>query len=141
MEPVDPSAQAGLVAESMECVHDAVFGTIGDNGPNYRNVSPICLLTNNKLISIKVGWLGTSVLMMKTQIGLGVLSIPSAFDTLGIVPGVICLVAIGAITSWSGYIVGAFKLRHREIYSIDDVGYMIFGIPGRIILGGAFVLC
>ncbi len=34
------------------------------------------------------------MLMMKTQIGLGVLSIPSAFDTLGVVPGVIVLIVI-----------------------------------------------
>ena len=79
--------------------------------------------------------------MMKTQIGLGVLSIPVAFDALGIVPGVICLCAIAAITTWSDYIIGVFKLRHREVYGIDDVGELLFGRTGRIILGGAFVLC
>lgn len=79
--------------------------------------------------------------MMKTQIGLGVLSIPAAFDTLGIVPGVLCLVAIGAITTWSDYMIGVFKLQHREVYGIDDVGHLIFGLPGRIVLGSAFVLC
>lgn len=49
---------------------------------------------------------------MKTQIGLGVLSIPVTFDTLGLVPGVIILCAIAAITTWSDYIIGVFKLRH-----------------------------
>lgn len=79
--------------------------------------------------------------MMKTQIGLGVLSIPVAFDALGIVPGVIVLCAIAGITTWSDYIIGVFKLRHREVYGIDDVGELLFGKPGRIILGGAFILC
>lgn len=78
---------------------------------------------------------------MKTQIGLGVLSIPSAFDTLGIVPSVLCLAAIGVITTWSNHIVGVFKLRHREVYGVDDVGHLIFGLPGRAVLGSAFVLC
>lgn len=78
---------------------------------------------------------------MKTQIGLGVLSIPVAFDSLGIVPGVICLCAIAAITTWSDYIIGVFKLRHREVYGIDDVGELLLGPTGRILLGGAFVLC
>lgn len=78
---------------------------------------------------------------MKTQIGLGVLSIPVAFDSLGIVPGVICLCAIAAITTWSDYIIGVFKLRHREVYGIDDVGELLLGRTGRILLGGAFVLC
>lgn len=79
--------------------------------------------------------------MMKTQIGLGVLSIPVAFDSLGIVPGVIVLIVIAAITTWSDYIIGVFKLKHREVYGIDDVGELLLGPIGRILLGGAFVLC
>ncbi|KAJ9481948.1 hypothetical protein VN97_g11506 [Penicillium thymicola] len=121
-EPLTPTAFG--VGQFNESSHDAVFGTITEDGPNYRSV----------------GWLGTAVLMMKTQIGLGVLSIPVAFDALGVVPGVICMCAIAAITTWSDYIIGVFKLRHREVYGIDDVGELLLGRPGRIVLGGAFVL-
>lgn len=78
---------------------------------------------------------------MKTQIGLGVLSIPSAFDALGIVPGVICLCVIAAITTWSDFMVGTFKLRHPQVYGIDDAGGLMFGRVGREALGVAFVLC
>ncbi|CAG7918739.1 unnamed protein product [Penicillium olsonii] len=78
--------------------------------------------------------------MTKSMIGIGVLSIPISFDTLGIVPGVIILITMATITTWSDYIVGVFKLRHPEVYSIDDAGYLMFGRPGRIIFGGAFVL-
>ena len=103
--------------------------------------------------------MGTAILMMKTQIGLGVLSIPLVFDTLGMVPGIIVLLAIAIITTWvcrkdskqahhiiisfshtnavsnkSDYIVGVFKINHPEVYGIDDVGKMIFGKPGQIIL-------
>ncbi|KAK1584960.1 transmembrane amino acid transporter [Colletotrichum navitas] len=104
--------------------HDAVFGDITSEGPNYRSV----------------GWLGTSVLMMKTQIGLGVLSIPSIFDTLGMVPGVVLLCVIGGITTWSDFMVGTFKLRHPEVYGIDDAGELMFGWVGREVLGAAFCL-
>lgn len=79
--------------------------------------------------------------MMKTQIGLGVLSIPVTFDALGIVPGVICLVVVAGITTWSDYIVGVFKLKHRSVYGIDDAGQLIFGRIGREIFAAAFVLC
>ncbi|KAK2016458.1 transmembrane amino acid transporter [Colletotrichum eremochloae] len=104
--------------------HDAVFGDITSEGPNYRSV----------------GWLGTSVLMMKTQIGLGVLSIPSIFDTLGMVPGVVLLCVIGGITTWSDFMVGTFKLRHPQVYGIDDAGELMFGWVGREVLGAAFCL-
>jgi amino acid permease len=79
--------------------------------------------------------------MMKTQIGLGVLSIPAVFDVLGIVPGIICLLVIATITTWSDYMVGVFKRNHPQVYGIDDAGYMLFGRVGREIFGIAFCLC
>ena len=94
-----------------------------------------------ELIDVQVGFTGTVILMMKTQIGLGVLAIPSALDVLGMVPGIICLVAMAVITTWSGYVIGTFKLRHREVYSIDDAGAIILGLPGRAFLATGFCLC
>jgi amino acid permease len=79
--------------------------------------------------------------MMKTQIGLGVLSIPAAFDALGLIPGVLGLVAIGIITTWCNWVVGTFKLNHREVYGVDDAMGMMFGRVGREILAVAFCLC
>lgn len=78
---------------------------------------------------------------MKSQIGLGVLGIPLVFDTLGLAPGVLCLVAIGIITSWSNWVVGAFKHRHPEVYGIDDVGQLMLGRIGYILFGGLFCIC
>ena len=78
---------------------------------------------------------------MKTQIGLGVLSIPASFDTLGMIPGIIILLVIAVITTWSDYMIGVFKLRHPSVYNIDDVGGMLFGRVGRIAFGAAFCLC
>ncbi|KAL1625435.1 hypothetical protein SLS54_003527 [Diplodia seriata] len=122
---LSPSIRKEETGATQPIQEDAVFGDITEKGPNYRNV----------------GWLGTVALMMKTQVGLGVLSIPSVFDTLGLVPGVICLIAIATITSWSGYMVGIFKLRHGSVYSIDDVGQLLFGRIGREIFAIAFALC
>jgi amino acid permease len=79
--------------------------------------------------------------MLKTQIGLGVLSIPQVFDVLGLIPGVICLLAISGITAWSNYIVGVFKLNHSDVYGIDDVGKKIFGRIGYELFGIVFALC
>lgn len=79
--------------------------------------------------------------MVKTQIGLGVLSIPSAFHVLGMIPGVICLILIAIITTWSNYIVGVFKLRHRAVYGIDDAGGLMFGRIGKEFFAAAFCLC
>ena len=79
--------------------------------------------------------------MMKLCVGLGVLSIPATFDVFGIVPGTIILVCIGAISTWSCYVVGCFKLNHPEVYGIDDAGRLMFGRVGREIFAVAFCLC
>lgn len=79
--------------------------------------------------------------MMKSQIGLGVLSIPASFDVLGLIPGIICLVAVAVITTWSDYVVGTFKRRHPEVYSIADAAEMMFGPVGREIFAATFALC
>ncbi|KAF5589399.1 amino acid transporter [Fusarium pseudocircinatum] len=115
-----PSHGAGVTTST----HDAVFGAMTEDGPNYRNV----------------GWVGTSIIMMKTQIGLGVLSIPAAFDILGMIPGVICMLIIAALTTWGAYVIGPFKLKHPEIYGIDDATGLVFGRVGRELVSVGFSL-
>lgn len=78
--------------------------------------------------------------MMKTQMGLGVLSMPAVFDTLGMIPGVICIIVIAAITTWSDYMVGMWKLAHPETYDIADVGRRLAGRTGYEVLNVAYTL-
>ncbi|CAN9282283.1 unnamed protein product [Alternaria alternata] len=105
-------------------ITDDVFGEITEEGPNYRDV----------------GWMGSVVVMIKTQIGLGVLSIPSAFDALGVIPGVLCMIGIGGTITWGNYVVGRFRLNHPEVYSIVDVGEMMGGKFGKEFMSVAFML-
>ncbi|KAL1846921.1 hypothetical protein Plec18170_008889 [Paecilomyces lecythidis] len=120
--PVEKSSKP---QDPLPIAQDAVFGEITEEGPNYRNV----------------GWLGTVAIMMKTQFGLGVLSIPQVLDTLGMIPGIICLCAISSITTWSNYVIGTFKRNHPEVYGIDDAGRLMFGRVGREAFGVAVCIC
>lgn len=51
--------------------------------------------------------------MFKTQVGLGVLSLPSVLHTLGIVPGTITLLAVGALSTCESRF-GLLVLHHEE---------------------------
>lgn len=79
--------------------------------------------------------------MVKTQIGLGVLSIPQVLDTLGMGPGLVVVIVIGIITTWSNYMIGVFKKNHPSVYSIDDVGQKLMGRAGKEFFYVVFVLC
>ncbi|GAA5856123.1 hypothetical protein JCM9279_004919 [Rhodotorula babjevae] len=118
-------AQGPAPALGEEDAVDGVFGErAGEGAVDYRSL----------------GWIGATVLLAKTQIGLGVLSIPSVFETLGIIPGVIILIVLAILTTWSGEILGRFKLRHPEVYSLSDCGRLMFGRVGDEVFGVAYFL-
>ncbi|CAH0026265.1 unnamed protein product, partial [Clonostachys rhizophaga] len=50
------------------------------------------------------------------------------------------LIAIGGIATWSCYVVGNFKLRHPQVYGIDDAGFLMFGKIGREFFAVGFCL-
>ncbi|RAL65235.1 hypothetical protein DID88_001341 [Monilinia fructigena] len=112
----DPFRKAETNQQDHEANLDVVFGEINENGPDYH----------------AVGGLGATALMLKTNLGLWcVLSIPAIFDTLGMIPGVICIIAMASITGWSQYMIGVFKRNHPEVYGIEDVAGMLWGSFAR----------
>lgn len=79
--------------------------------------------------------------MTKTNIGLGILSIPFVFMAIGLVPGIIVIIVIQIMMTWANYMVGQTKLRHPEVWGITDVGRLLFGRFGEEFLSVAFLLC
>ncbi|GJN89391.1 hypothetical protein Rhopal_002371-T1 [Rhodotorula paludigena] len=106
----------GRDPESDGPIVDAVFGVIKDDGPNYRGL----------------GWI--------VQLGLGILGLPSVMMSLGTGGGVLVIVAISALTTWANYVVVMFKLKHPEVYSMADIGYLMGGVLGREFLGASYWL-
>ncbi len=56
-------------------------------------------------------------------------------------PGVILLLVVAFITTWSAYVIAEFKKRYPEVHSVADVGYLWGGAWGRELLGGFYWLC
>lgn len=46
----------------------------------------------------------TCVILITIEVGIGVLSLPSALKTLGLIPGIIAIFGFGALTTYCGYI-------------------------------------
>ncbi|GIJ98162.1 hypothetical protein Aspvir_000277 [Aspergillus viridinutans] len=79
--------------------------------------------------------------MLAGGTSLGMLSLPSAVATLGIVPGVILIVGIAIVTIYTGYVMGQFRVRYQRVHSIADAGEVLFGWIGREVLGTGLLLC
>lgn len=95
-----------------------------DEGPDFRGVS--CL--------------GAAALIAKSQFGIGVLGIPSTFQVLGFVPGLITLCVLCSLVTWTGVVIGRFRLSHPQVHSIADAAYLLFGPIGKEIMGFAMWL-
>jgi hypothetical protein len=95
--------------------------------------------------------------MVAETVSLGVLSLPAAVAGLGLVPyvstrlpccntllilnrAVIILIALGIFATYTGYVIGQFKMRYPQVTNMADAGEVIAGKWGREILGVAQML-
>ena len=70
----------------------------------------------------------------------GMLSLPSSLAVVGIVPGTILIVFLGIFATYTSYLLVKFKLRHPEVHSMGDAGYILFGPAGRELLAAGTVI-
>jgi amino acid permease len=80
----------------------------------------------------------SSCFLINLQIGIGVLALPNTLHAIGMIPGIICILASGLITTYLDTVIGAFKRGHPEVYSIADTGYVMFGRFGKELFGGMY---
>jgi amino acid permease len=75
------------------------------------------------------------MLMVAETISLGLLSLPAALAVLGIIPGLILIVFLGILSSYTSYVIGQYKIRYPHVHSMADAGEMLFGGIGRELFG------
>lgn len=72
--------------------------------------------------------------MVAETVSLGVLSLPAAVAGLGLAPAIVILLSLGAVASYTGYVIGQFKWRYPHISSVADAGEVLMGRFGRELL-------
>lgn len=88
----------------------------------------------------RLGWKRLTICLIVEAIALGSLSIPSAFATVGMVPGVILSVSLGLIAIYTSYVVGQVKLKYPHVDHYADAVGLIWGRFGYELTGVMFVL-
>lgn len=94
--------------------HDGVVAALPNGEVNYKSMS----------------WWHVGMLMIAETISLGILSLPYSVAQLGLIPGIIFILVLGLLATYSGYVIGQFKLRHPAVHSMADAGYILFGSFG-----------
>lgn len=90
-------------------------------------------------------WWQAAMIMIAETISLGILSLPSVLSTVGLVPGIILIVGMGLLATYTGYVLGQFKMAYPQIHSFADAGFVLFeplgvGAIAREFFGGAQVI-
>lgn len=77
------------------------------------------------------------MLMVAETISLGILALPTSLATLGLIPGLVLLVFFGVLATYTGYVIGQLRLRHENVHSMADAGFLLFGRVGReVVMAG-----
>ncbi|KAJ9487893.1 hypothetical protein VN97_g5409 [Penicillium thymicola] len=84
-------------------------------------------------------WWQCGMIMIAETISLGILSLPSAMAVLGLVPAVILIVGLGILSTYTGYVIGQFKLRYPQVHSMGDAGEVMFHPMGLARFGREFL--
>ncbi|KAI9891400.1 MAG: hypothetical protein M1814_002719 [Vezdaea aestivalis] len=88
-----------------------------------------------KLVELEAGnaiqyrtcsWPKTAALLFSEYICLAIMSFPSSYSILGLVPGLIFTILIAAIVLYTSLVIWEFCLRHPEVRDVCDIGQMLF---------------
>lgn len=88
----------------------------------------------------RLGWKRLAIVTIVEAIALGALSLPAAYHTLGMFPGVFLTITLGLVTIFTSYLVGQVKLVYPQVSHYADAGRLLFGRFGYELFGAAMVL-
>lgn len=113
-----PAAYNDPSSESSEADNADVFGREDHHDIKYKNLS----------------WPLVAILMIAEIVSNGMLSLPSSLAVVGMVPGLVIIVFLGIFATYTSWLLVKFKLRHPEVHTMGDAGYIMFGPLGREIM-------
>lgn len=111
--------------EKRDSDNEGQVGNLFDQGgKNYRTVGR---------------WM-SGIILITNQVGIGILSLPSALLTLGMVPGIIAIVGLGLLSTYTAYVLLQFYRRHPHVVNIVDMARIIGGPILEVIVGIAMFI-
>ncbi|KAF2664400.1 hypothetical protein BT63DRAFT_379199 [Microthyrium microscopicum] len=82
-------------------------------------------------------WWQAAMIMIAETVSLGILSLPSVLETIGMAPGVILIAGLGILATYTGYVFWQFKMAYPHVHNMADAGEVLCGRIGREIGGAA----
>jgi amino acid permease len=68
------------------------------------------------------------------------LALPSVLGAIGIVGGILLILGLGIIATYTGYVFGQFKEAYPHVHNMADAGEVLMGRFGKELFGAGTVL-
>ncbi|KAJ6437246.1 amino acid transporter [Purpureocillium lavendulum] len=82
----------------------------------------------------------TILVLVTNQVGLGILSLPKILLTLGLVPGIIAILGLGVVSTYTAYELLQFWRAHPHCVNMVDMARVVGGRPLEAILGVSLLI-
>ncbi|KAK4143167.1 transmembrane amino acid transporter protein-domain-containing protein [Dichotomopilus funicola] len=70
-------------------------------------------------------WWQAGVVLVAETVSLGILSLPGVVANLGLAPGIVVILIMGAFSTYSGLVMGEFRRQYPWVQSFGDAGEII----------------
>lgn len=77
---------------------------------------------------------------IQTEVGIGILSLPDVVRTLGLIPGLIAILAIGLLATYTAYLYLLFWRKYRHVDNLPDALHVLGGKVLSTIGGVALII-
>ena len=111
----NPEYGTGIVEDQrVDATRQGAFGTAAAAGGKQYRV---------------LGRWKTAFVFIHTEVGIGILSLPSVLSKLGLIPGLIAILGIGLVTTYTAYVYLLYWRRHPHIDNLPDALRCLGGKP------------
>lgn len=144
MTPFDPKARArnpltlkmdkseNVMFTSTSSSYDARVHSPDNEIHAYHDSDDVFGHEQHSTIKYKtLSWQIVSILMIAEIVSNGMLSLPSSLAVVGLAPGLILIIFLGAFAAYTSLLLVRFKLNHPAVHNMGDAGQILFGAFGR----------
>ncbi|CAH0054562.1 unnamed protein product [Clonostachys solani] len=105
IDPEVASEHVGEVNTTVDATNQGVFGAAAAAGGKQFRV---------------LGKWKTAVVLIHTEVGIGILALPSVLKRLGLIPGLIAILGVGLLSTYTAYVLLLYWRRYPHIDNLPD---------------------
>lgn len=132
-DPEDPLRNQGYAS-------DEKFDSSSDSDAQLGDVADVQNARPDETSSRKLTTTQAVIIFVTNEVGIGMLSLPSALNVLGFFPGILCIIVLGALSLYTAYNLIQYWRKYPYMLNIVDYGRVLGGPWVEVIFAVGFLI-